>query len=159
MVKKSRITSLSDLQHRRKEVRMEEELAKRELAHSLGTNRESLSKYLVNNVAAPVGGVGLLTYLLKKTLSSSPTPTREIVRETKVVHQYPDGRPYDGPSRSTAGRPTRQARPAKSRASYFPILMGVAKLLIPVVQAVIGSMNVDAAEEHAQTAKRAAQEA
>lgn len=147
MVRQPKITSLDELQHRKKELRMDLELTKRELAHSMGTSREHLGSFLVKRVAAPVGGAGVALFALSKILSGGGRD-REIVRETRVVHQYPDGRPAPPGDRPSPRR--------RKRAVTLSTLLGVGKLIVPIVQAIIGTVTAHRAEEHAKTAKRAA---
>ena len=158
MVRKPKITSLAELQQRKKEVRLEMELAKREFAHSLGTSRENTSQFLLKNVAAPVGGGLAGLWLLGKIIPSRSGKTREVVRETKVVHEYPEGYAESIDRRSPAYRAGIRGE-KKKKAFNISLLVGIAKLIIPVVQAVIGAVNshkaADEAEEASHAAKRA----
>lgn len=160
MVKKSPINSLQELQQRKKEVRLDLELAKREFAHTLGTSRSNLGSFLLKKVAAPVGGVGLGVIALNKLLSGSSGnhKGREIVRETRVIHQYPDGTPVGAERTAPVRLSSAEARKNRRRGLTIGTLVGAAKLLIPVIQAIIGSISAHKAEQHAKEAKVAAKQ-
>lgn len=155
MVRKPKITSLAELRQRKKEVRLENELVKRELAHSMGTSRENLSSFLLKKVAAPAGGATLALVALNKFLGSSGK-TREIVRETKVIHEYPDQVPGPQGQGAVAPRPMRIAPRRRSRLKGISTVVGLGKLIIPIVQAIIGAMSAHSAQESADEAKQAA---
>lgn len=145
MIRKSKITSLAELQKRKKQVRMESELAKREFAHSVGTTRENTGQFLLKKVAVPVGGGILGLFVLSSLFSSGNSNKQPVIKETKVIHEWPDGTPYV---------------PGKSRNSRFGFkkftaLMGALRVLMPILQAVIGAVNTHKAKEAAETAKRA----
>jgi hypothetical protein len=144
MVPEPKITTLADLQRRKKQVRMETELAKRELAHTLGTTRTNLGSYLLKGVARPAGGAVAGLAILSSLLSGSNK--QPVIKETKVIHEYPDGRPY-----KKGRRPRR-----RSRAKTLTTLIGIGRLLVPIIQAIIGSAQANRAKKAAKTAKRAA---
>lgn len=144
MIREPKITTLSELKKRKKQVRMEAELAKREFAHSLGTTRDNVGTFLVKNVAVPAGGGILGLMALSKLFSGSRRPA--VIKETKVIHEYPDGTPYEpGKHRSK-----------RSRAKQFTALMGGIRVLMPILQAAIGAFNTHKAQEAAKQAKSAA---
>ena len=153
MVRKPKITSLAELQQRKKEVRLEMELAKREFAHSIGTSRENTTQYLLKNVAAPVGGGVAGLWLLGKLIPSRSGKTREVVRETKVVHEFPED--YDERRAQYAGI----GRKKKKKAFNISLLVGIAKLIIPIVQAILGAVSAQKASNEAEEARDAAQQA
>lgn len=145
MIKKGKITSLHELRLRKKQVRMEAELAKREFAHSIGTTRGNATNYLLKKVAAPAGGavVGLMVLNnLLRTGKSTP-----VVKETKVIHEYPDGSPFDG--KRIRGR-------RRNRIKALTGLLTSVRILMPVIQAVIGAFQTHKAKEAAKQAKNAA---
>jgi hypothetical protein len=145
MVPEPKITTLAELKRRKKQVRMETELAKREFAHSIGTTRTNVGNYLLKNVALPAGGaVAGLTLL--SSLFSGSRKRQPVIKETKVIHEYPDGRPYK------AGKHPRR----RNRAKTLTTLIGIGRLLIPIVQAIIGSVHTNKAQSAAKKAKRAA---
>ena len=141
MIRESKITTLSELKRRKKQVRMETELAKREFAHSIGTTRGNASNFLLKKVAAPAGGAIVGLMFLNSVLSSGSK--QPVIKETKVIHEYPDGTPY------TPGK--RHGR--RSRLKRFTGLVGSLRVLIPVLQAVIGAFQTHKAKEAAQQAK------
>ncbi|THH39313.1 hypothetical protein [Neolewinella litorea] len=145
MIRESKITTLAELKKRKKQVRMEAELAKREFAHSLGTTRGNAGNFLLKNVALPAGG-GILGLMALSKLLSSGNNRPQVIKETKVIHEYPDGNPY------TAGN----RRSKRSRAKQFTALMGSLRVLMPILQAVIGAFNTHKAQEAAKEAKSAA---
>ncbi|CAH1001362.1 hypothetical protein LEM8419_02263 [Neolewinella maritima] len=148
MIRKSKITSLDELRRRKKEIRMEAELAKREFAHSIGTTKGNAGKFLLKNVALPAGGalVGILA--LVNLASGSASKKMPVVKETRVIHEYPDGKPYRGDKRAHP--------PKRSRVKRLTTIIGLGRVLVPIVQAVIGTINSQKAKEAAQRAKRAA---
>ena len=141
MIRESKITSLSELKRRKKQVRMETELAKREFAHSIGTTRGNASNFLLKKVAAPAGGAIVGLMLLSSLFSSNSK--QPVVRETKVIHEYPDGSPY------VPGKRHRK----RTRLKRFTGLVGSLRVLIPVIQAVIGAFQTHKAKEAAQQAQ------
>ncbi|NJB87463.1 hypothetical protein GGR26_003243 [Lewinella marina] len=145
MIREPKITTLAELRKRKKQVRMEAELAKREFAHSIGTTRDNAGTFLVKNVVLPAGG-GLLGLMAISKLFSSNNRGPQVIKETKVIHEYPDGTPY------VAGK----HRSKRSRAKQFTALMGSLRMLMPIIQAIIGAVNTHKAQEAAKTAKRAA---
>ncbi|MBB4079053.1 hypothetical protein GGR28_001670 [Lewinella aquimaris] len=145
MIRKSKINSLAELQQRKKQVRMETELAKREFAHSIGTTKGNAGSFLLKNVALPAGGAVVGMMVLSNLLSSKKGGT-PVIKETKVIHEYPDGRPYDG----------KKSPKRRNRAKTLTSIIGIGRLLIPIIQAVIGTVNTQQAKEAAHTAKRAA---
>ena len=145
MIRKSKITSLQELRLRKKQVRMEAELAKREFAHSIGTTRGNATNFLLKKVAAPAGGAVVGLMVLNNLLrSSKPEP---VIKETKVIHEYPDGTPYDG---------SRRRGYRRSRIKTFTGIITSFRILIPVIQAVIGAFQTHKAKEAAKEAKTAA---
>lgn len=148
MVRKPKITTLKELKTRKKEVRMETELAKREFAHSVGTTRENASNFAVKKIALPAGGAVAGLFVLSKLFSSNKNK-QQVIKETKVVHEYPDGTPYDGKKRGPG-------KPRKSRLKRFTGLVGAIRVLIPVIQAIIGAFQTHKAQEQAKRAKKAA---
>ncbi|PPK87558.1 hypothetical protein CLV84_0501 [Neolewinella xylanilytica] len=145
MIRESKIKTLGELQRRKKQVRMETELAKREFAHSIGTTRGNATNFLVKKVAAPAGGAVVGLMLLNSILSSS-NKKQQVIKETKVIHEYPDGTPYkEGRSRSK-----------RSRLKTFTGLVGSLRVVIPVLQAVIGAFQTHKAKEAAQRANASA---
>ena len=147
MIRKSKITSLSELKTRQKQLRLETEVAKREFAHTIGTTRGNASSFLINKVALPVGGGILGLIVLSKLFSGGDSKKMPVIKETRVVHEYPNGvRP------AVAGR-------KKSRFRYFkrvPALLTAIKVLAPLIQVVIGAFNTHKAQQAAHSAKRAA---
>ncbi len=144
MIRKSSITSLAELKKRKKQVRMETELAKREFAHSIGTTREHTGQMLLKKVVLPVGG-GILGIMVLRSLFSSSSKT-PVIKETRVIHEWPDGTPYK------AGKnPFKRGTFRKLTA-----LLGGLRVLMPIIQAVIGAVTTHKAQQAAQTAKRAA---
>ena len=143
MIRKSKITTLAELQKRKKQVRMESELAKREFAHSIGTTRDNTGQFLLKKVAMPAGG-GLLGLMVLSKLFSSGKST-PVIKETKVIHEYPDGTPY------VPGK-----RRRRSRFKQLTALMGSVRVLMPILQAVIGAVTAHRATQAAETAKQAA---
>ncbi|MCP9234537.1 hypothetical protein [Lewinella sp. JB7] len=144
MIRKSKITSLAELQQRKKQVRMETELAKREFAHSIGTTKGNAGNFLLKKVALPAGGA-IVGLMVLSNLLSSGNQKVPVVKETKVIHEYPDGRAYDGSKKSR-----------RNRAKTLTSIIGLGRLLIPIIQAIIGAVNTHQAKEAAHTAKRAA---
>ncbi|MGB3800775.1 MAG: hypothetical protein WA952_13250, partial [Lewinella sp.] len=104
MIRKSKIKTLDELQRRKKQVRMETELAKREFAHSIGTTRGNAGNFLLKKVAAPAGGAVVGLMFLNSILSSGKK--QPVIKETKVIHEYPDGTPYTPGKR----RPVKRSR-------------------------------------------------
>lgn len=137
---------MKELKLRQKQVRMEAELAKREFAHSIGTTRGNASSFLLKKVAAPAGGAVLGLMVLNNLLSSGASKQQPVIKETRVVHEYPDGTPYDG-------------KPRRNKRSRVKMLTGAItslRILIPIIQAVIGAFQTHKAKEAAQQAKTAA---
>ena len=129
---------------------MESELAKREFAHTIGTTKGNAGNYLLKNVALPAGGAlaGLLV-LLKVATSGSDKKKMPVIKETRVIHEYPDGTPYK------AGKTGR--RPAKrGRVKTLTTIIGLLRVVVPIIQGVIGTVTTQKAKNAAQTAKRAA---
>ena len=143
MIRKAKITSLAELKTRKKQVRMETELAKREFAHSVGTTRENTSQFLLKKVAMPVGG-GLLGLFVLSSLFSSGNK-QPVIKETKVIHEWPDGTPYVEGKR----------RNKRFGFKKFTALMGTLRVIMPILQAVIGAVSTHKAKEAAEQAKRA----
>ena len=141
MIRESKITSLSELKRRKKQVRMETELAKREFAHSIGTTRGNAANFLLKKVAAPAGGAIVGLMLLSSLFSSNSK--QPVVRETKVIHEYPDGSPYIPGKR----------RRKRTHLKRFTGIVGSLRVLIPVIQAVIGAFQTHKAKEAAQQAQ------
>ena len=141
MIRESKITSLSELKRRKKQVRMETELAKREFAHSIGTTRGNATNFLLKKVAAPAGGAIVGLMFLNSLLSSNAK--QPVVKETRVIHEYPDGAPYVPGKR----------RSRRTQLKRFTGLVGSLRVLIPVIQAVIGAFQTHKAKEAAQQAK------
>ena len=141
MIRESKITSLSELKRRKKQVRMETELAKREFAHSIGTTRGNATNFLLKKVAAPAGGAIVGLMFLNSLLSSNAK--QPVVKETRVIHEYPDGTPYVPGKR----------RSRRTQLKRFTGLVGSLRVLIPVIQAVIGAFQTHKAKEAAQQAK------
>ena len=142
MIRKPKITSLAELKTRQKQVRMESNVAQRELAHTMGTTRENLGEVLLKKVAIPVGG-GLLGIIVLSKLFSSDNSKRPVINETRVIHEYPDGKRRRGKSKF-------------AMLKRLPALFGVIRVLAPIIQAIIGAVNTHKAKEAAQTAKSAA---
>lgn len=139
MIRKSKITSLSELKTRKKEVRMETELAKREFAHTIGTTKDNLGNFLLKKVALPVGG-GLAGLVVLSKLFSSSKSRRPVIHkhQTKVIHEYPK----------------HASKSKRSRFRKFTSLIGVVRVLVPIVQAIIGAFQTHKAKEAAQAARR-----
>ena len=140
MIRKSKITTLAELQTRKKQVRMETELAKREFAHTLGTTKENAGNFLLQKVVLPAGGAIAGLVVLVKLLSGSKKQ-RPVINETRVIHEYPKHV---------------QKKARRSRLKKLTGLVGVIRVLVPVVQAVIGAFQTHKAKEAAQSAKRSA---
>ena len=148
MIRKSKITSLDELQRRKKEIRMESELAKREFAHTIGTTKGNAGNYLLKHVALPAGGALVGVMVLSSLLSSSSGKKMPVIKETRVVHEFPDGSPY------RAGKNGRSRK--RSRAKTLTTIIGLARVLVPIVQAIIGTVTTQKAQNAAKSAKRAA---
>lgn len=118
---------------------METELAKRELAHTVGTTKDNLSNFLLKKVALPVGG-GLAGLVVLSKLFSSSKSRRPVIHkhQTKVIHEYPK----------------HASKSKRSRFKKFTSLIGVVRVLVPIVQAVIGAFQTHKAKEAAQAARR-----
>ena len=145
MIRKSKITSLDELKRRKKEIRMESTLAQREFAHSIGTTKGNAGNFLLKRVALPVGGALLGTMVLANLLSSGSDKKQPVIKETRVVHEHPDGSPYTGPRKRK-----------RSRAKTLTTIIGLVRVLVPIVQAIIGTVTTQKAKNAAQSAKRAA---
>ncbi len=144
MIKKSKITSLSELQQRKKQIRLEAEIAKREFAHAIGTTKGNAGNFLLKKVAMPAGGAVVGLIFLKNLLSGSDKNKLPVIKETRVVHEYPDGKPYPGKGRK------------RSRTKRLASLVTMSKFLLPIIQAVIGALTTKEAKKAAHVAKRAA---
>ena len=70
-MKNKKITSLKELKIRKKELRMEMELTKREFSHSMGSSRAELKNFLVQKVALPAGVAGLGIAGISKLVSNA----------------------------------------------------------------------------------------
>ncbi len=143
MIKKAKITSLPELQKRKKEIRLEAEVAKREFAHTIGTTKGNASNFLLKKVAMPAGGAVVGLIFLKRLLSANDSKT-PVIKETRVVHEYPDGRPYKGRGKR------------RNRTKTLASLVTMSRFLLPIIQAVIGAMTTKKAKQAAKVAKRAA---
>ncbi|WP_420458928.1 hypothetical protein [Neolewinella sp.] len=149
MIRKSKITSLDELKVRKKEIRMESELAKREFAHAIGTTKGNAGNFLLKNVALPAGGALAGLLVLIKLASSGSDKKMPVIKETRVIHEFPDGTPYE---EKKGGRRHRK----RSRAKTLTTIIGVARVLIPIIQGIIGTVTTQKAKNAAQTAKQAA---
>ena len=148
MIRKSKITSLDELKRRKEEIRMESELAKREFAHTIGTTKDNAGNFLLKNVALPVGGAVAGLLVLLKLATSGSDKKMPVIKETRVIHEYPDGTPYKG---GKAVRPRK-----RSRTKTLTTIIGLVRVLIPIIQGVIGTVTTQKAKSAAKTAKRAA---
>ena len=149
MIRKSKITSLDELKRRKKEIRIESELAKKEFAHSIGTTKGNAGNFLLKNVALPAGGALAGLLVLVKLATSGSDKKMPVIKETRVIHEYPDGTPYkDG----KAVRPHRK----RSRTKTLTTIIGLVRVLIPIIQGVIGTVTTQKAKSAAKSAKRAA---
>ncbi len=142
MIKKAKITSLSELKKRKKEIRLEAEVAKREFAHSIGTTKGNAGNFLVKKVALPAGGAVMGLLFLSSLFSTKDKNKIPVIKETRVIHEYPDGKPYTGKGRK------------KSRTRHFSTLIRMSRVLIPVIQAVVGAVMTKQAQEAAHDTKR-----
>lgn len=151
MTRKPKITNLRELEKRKKELRLESTLIRRELAHSMGTSRENFSTFLLKRVAIPVGGTGLALFVLNKILSAKRRHSREVIRETKIVHEYPEGysEPIKKPERSEVPETTRPRGPGMRN------VIKLGRIVIPIVQAIIGAVNSHRAAQRTAAAKEA----
>lgn len=125
MVKREDLNSLTALRKRRKAIKLEMELSKRELAHSLGVARTDLQDFLVKKVALPVGAAGMGLFVVSRLLSSQ----QKQKAQTQVVHHYHDDKPRP--------RPRQQRKPEEQSGSSTQI----GKLLKqwwPILQAGLG---------------------
>lgn len=150
MIPKSKITSLSELKLRQKQVRMETSIAQRELTHTLGATRGNATKTILKKYVYPAaaGIVGLLFLAsLGKDKKKNQLP---VIKETRVIHEYPDGKAYPS-KRGLFGNKTRTSRFKKLTA-----LIGIFRVAMPIIQTVIGAFNSHKAKQAAQTASRAA---
>ena len=144
MIKKAKITSLSELKKRKKQIRLEAEVANREFAHSIGTTKGNAGNFLFKNVALPAGGALVGIMFLSSLLSSKDKGKMPVIKETRVIHEYADGTPYTGKPRK------------KSRTRHLSTIIGMSKLIIPIIQAVMATMTSKEAKHAADVAKRAA---
>ena len=79
MKKPQDISSYEELQQRKKELDLEVEVSRRELAHSLGTSRVNLNEFLLKKIALPIGGAVAAAWLVPKLFRS---------RKPDVIHKY-----------------------------------------------------------------------
>lgn len=89
MVKREHLNSLSALRKRRKALKLEMELSKREMAHSLGVARTDLKDFMLKKVAMPVGAAGLGLYVVSKVLGTIGRQKQK----PEVVHHYHEAPP------------------------------------------------------------------
>lgn len=70
-MKKSKISSLSELQEERKRLRLITEVTKREMSHSLDFIGNETKKVVLNNLAVPLGATAAAGFLLNKLIKPS----------------------------------------------------------------------------------------
>ena len=115
MVKRDAIRSLAQLRQRKKELQLEQEITKREMAHSLGIVRTDLQSYLVKRFALPVGGSVLGLYLLKKFVLGRRSTEAEASEEATMA-----------------------ARAASARGTSALDIAKIIKIAVPIIQTGIG---------------------
>ena len=68
-MKKSKISSLAELQEEKRRLRLMTKVTKREMSHSLGFMRSETKKVALSNIAIPAGLTAAGGMLLKKIIS------------------------------------------------------------------------------------------
>jgi len=86
-MKKSRISSLSQLRQEKKRLGLMQEVTVREMSHSLGLMRSETKKFALNKIAIPAGVTAATGILLKSLLSSSDANESDKI----IVKQRGDG--------------------------------------------------------------------
>lgn len=79
-MKKSRISSLAELQEEKRRLRLMTKVTKREMSKSIGFMRSETKKIALNNIAVPVGVTAATGVLINK-LVSSDDETQKVVKE------------------------------------------------------------------------------
>ena len=97
-MKPKQISSLEELQERKKELDLEVEVSQRELAHTLGTSRVNLNDFLLKKVALPIGGAVAAAWLAPKIFRK---------RKPDVIHKYHEKEVVRPPEEATDGDPAR----------------------------------------------------
>ncbi|OAV42937.1 hypothetical protein [Lewinella sp. 4G2] len=91
MSESKHIHTFQELEERKRELELEVEVSKRELAHSLGTSKVNLNDFLLKKVALPIGGAIAGVYLISKlTGGKKNEPTHEYHEKT-IVREVPAG--------------------------------------------------------------------
>lgn len=147
MSNNNEIKSLAGLKKRQRELVLEMEVSKRELAHSMGASRESLQDFLLKKVALPAGGTILGLYLLHKALNhtsqppqSSPTPTakREQAGAAAGANEGPKNREPTHKANPAPARIPLKRVPSGRKSSFdFTKLASFGKIVIPAAQAIM----------------------
>ena len=83
MSKTKNISTFAELEKRKKELDLEVEISKRELAHSLNHNRDELRDLVVNKIALPVGGAILGLYVFKKIAFGGKKKRKQALRQQR----------------------------------------------------------------------------
>ena len=145
MIPKSKITSLSELKLRQKQVRMETDIAQRELTHTLGTTKGNATQTVLKKFVYPAAA-GIVGLLFLASLGKNKKKQLPVIKETRVIHEYPKG----------SILPAKQGKSRRSRWKKLTALIGILRVAMPIIQTVIGAFNSHKAKEAAQSAKRAA---
>ncbi len=137
MIKQEAIRSLSSLRKRKKALKLEMEVAKRELAHNGGVMRTDLRSYLLKRVALPAAGVGLGVVVLVKALSAAAGGRRreEEQQEQQARQSYPARREVVHHYESDASLDSTRRRRGDNTATDIGRLI---KQWWPVIQTVLG---------------------
>lgn len=88
MVKRESLSSLQSLRKRKKELELEMELSKRELAHSMGIMRTDLKEYVLKRIVLPVSAAGVGLYAVSKLMSGGEEPDREVIYHEEEYHHH-----------------------------------------------------------------------
>lgn len=118
----SNINTFAQLEKRKKELDLEVEISKRELAHSLGQNRDQLKDFLVQKVAMPVGiAIGGIWLLRKLTKKRRPDVIHErVVVEKDSPNRKEQRRGKKKPSKRRPVSPSSRPTPPPGVRSTYP---------------------------------------
>lgn len=167
MSKPQNIQTFAELEERKKELDLEVNVSKRELAHSLGTSKVNLNDFLLKRVALPVGGAIVGLYVVtkifrrKKRTTQQKTVIREVQSSNPAQYHYPVPPPRDEKDEALprySAQSTPYQRRSKQEATSEPkkgnkftkkdkkglinlaTIASVAKIAVPAVKMIIQSV-------------------
>lgn len=144
------ISSLSDLQERKKQIEAELDYSQQALVNSVTPTSNSAQTFLVQDVLVPVIGVGAVLFLASRIYAKSKK--RTVKNHAATIEENAGRTSVVGPETTRAYEPT-EKRIADERTSgnRFSSVVKLGSILIPAAQAIMTAVQENKANTNRYT--------